>query len=112
MPVTRRLERMDTTLSDPLIGRLLDVRYRVEAPIAHGGMASVYTALDTRLDRIVALKGMHPSLARDAEFVARFIREAKAAARLSHPNYVAVYDQGADDGTVFLTMEYVEGRTL
>ncbi|MFL6238060.1 MAG: Stk1 family PASTA domain-containing Ser/Thr kinase [Actinomycetes bacterium] len=103
---------MDTTLSDPLIGRLLDGRYRVEAPIAHGGMASVYTALDTRLDRIVALKVMHPSLARDAEFVARFIREAKAAARLSHPNVVAVYDQGADDGTVFLTMEYVEGRTL
>jgi beta-lactam-binding protein with PASTA domain/tRNA A-37 threonylcarbamoyl transferase component Bud32 len=103
---------MDTTLSDPLIGRLLDGRYRVEAPIAHGGMATVYTALDTRLDRIVALKVMQPSLARDADFVARFHREAKAAARLSHPNVVAVYDQGEDDGHVFLTMEYVEGRTL
>src|SRR3954447_12315666 len=112
MPVTRRLERMDTTLSDPLIGRLLDGRYRVEAPIAHGGMASVYTALDTRLHRIVALKVMHPSLARDAEFVARFNREAKAVARLSHPNVVSVYDQGEDGGHVFLTMEYVEGRTL
>ena len=103
---------MDTTLSDPLIGRLLDGRYRVEAPIAHGGMASVYTALDTRLDRIVALKVMHPSLARDEGFVARFNREAKAAARLTHPNVVAVYDQGEDGGNVFLTMEYVEGRTL
>src|SRR3954447_8573990 len=112
MPVTRRLERMDTTLSDPLIGRLLDGRYRVEAPIAHGGMASVYTALDTRLDRIVALKVMHPSLAREKGFVERFNREAKAAARLSHPNVVSVYDQGEDGGNVFLTMEYVEGRTL
>jgi serine/threonine-protein kinase len=103
---------MDTTLSDPLIGRLLDGRYRVEAPIAHGGMASVYTALDTRLDRIVALKVMHHALARDEDFVARFNREAKAAARLTHPNVVAVYDQGEDGGNVFLTMEYVEGRTL
>jgi beta-lactam-binding protein with PASTA domain/tRNA A-37 threonylcarbamoyl transferase component Bud32 len=103
---------MDTTLSDPLIGRLLDGRYRVEAPIAHGGMASVYTALDTRLDRIVALKVMHSALARDEGFVARFNREAKAAARLTHPNVVAVYDQGEDGGSVFLTMEYVEGRTL
>jgi serine/threonine-protein kinase len=103
---------MDTTLSDPLIGRLLDGRYRVEAPIAHGGMASVYTALDTRLDRVVALKVMHPALARDAGFVERFNHEAKASARLTHPNVVAVYDQGEDGGNVFLTMEYVEGRTL
>ncbi len=75
-------------------------------------MATVYHAVDSRLDRTVALKVMHPQLAEDEEFVSRFIREAKSAARLSHPNVVAVYDQGADDGTVFLAMEHVAGRTL
>src|SRR5512142_1372912 len=75
-------------------------------------MATVYTALDTRLDRTVALKVMHPGLADDEEFVARFIREAKSAARLSHPNVVSVFDQGRDDGQAFLVMEYVPGRTL
>jgi beta-lactam-binding protein with PASTA domain len=75
-------------------------------------MATVYEAVDTRLDRTIALKVMHPGLADDRDFVARFIREAKSAARLSHPNVVAVYDQGADDGHVFLAMEYVRGRTL
>ncbi|MDX6286726.1 MAG: eukaryotic-like serine/threonine-protein kinase [Frankiales bacterium] len=103
---------MDATLSDALVGRLLDGRYRVEALIARGGMATVYTALDTRLDRIVALKVMHPQFAHDDDFVARFNREAKAAARLSHPNVVSVYDQGEDDGSIFLAMEYVQGRTL
>ncbi len=103
---------MDTTVSDPLLGRLIEGRYRVEGRVAKGGMATVYTALDTRLDRIVALKIMHPAMAEDDEFVARFIREAKSAARLSHPNVVAVYDQGTDDDLVFLAMEYVEGRTL
>src|SRR5689334_959262 len=75
-------------------------------------MATVYRALDRRLDRTVAVKVMHPALADDQEFVARFIREAKSAARLSHPNVVAVYDQGADAGVVFLVMEFVAGRTL
>ena len=75
-------------------------------------MATVYQALDSRLDRTIALKVMHPQLAEDEEFVSRFIREAKSAARLSHPNVVAVYDQGADDGDVFLAMEHVAGRTL
>src|SRR5579884_2562515 len=103
---------MDTTLTDPLVGRVLDGRYRVEARIARGGMASVYTATDTRLDRLVAVKVMHPALADDADFVARFIREAHAAARLSHPNVVNVYDQGADGDCVFLVMEYVPGHTL
>ena len=70
-------------------------------------MATVYEAHDTRLDRTVALKVMHPSLAEDEEFVARFIREARSAARLSHPNVVAVYDQGADQGHVYLAMECV-----
>jgi serine/threonine protein kinase/beta-lactam-binding protein with PASTA domain len=103
---------MDTTLQDPLLGRMLDGRYRVEQRIAAGGMATVYRALDTRLDRVVALKVMHAGLATDPDFTARFIREAKAVARLSHPNVVNVYDQGEDSGTVFLTMEYVPGWTL
>ncbi len=99
-------------MSDALVGRVLDGRYRVEARIARGGMATVYRALDTRLDRVVALKVMHQLFAENDQFVARFNREAKSAARLSHPNVVAVYDQGEDDGYVFLAMEYVQGRTL
>lgn len=84
------------TLNDPMIGALLDGRYRVEQRIAVGGMATVYRGTDTRLDRVLALKVMHPALAGDAEFTERFIREAKAVARLSHPNVVNVFDQGAD----------------
>jgi eukaryotic-like serine/threonine-protein kinase len=103
---------MDTAVTDPLVGRLLDGRYQVEGRLARGGMATVYRALDTRLDRPVALKVMHAGLAEDHAFVERFIREARSAARLSHPGVVAVYDQGEDDGTVFLAMEYVRGRTL
>ncbi|RLL66412.1 PASTA domain-containing protein [Streptomyces sp. Z26] len=103
---------MDRTLHDPLVGQVLDGRYRVEARIAVGGMATVYRAVDTRLDRVLALKVMHPSLAVDELFVDRFIREAKSAARLAHPNVVAVFDQGTDGGYVYLAMEYVAGRTL
>jgi eukaryotic-like serine/threonine-protein kinase len=103
---------VDTTVKDPLVGRVLDGRYHVVSRLARGGMATVYEAVDSRLDRTVALKVMHPGLAEDEEFVSRFIREAKSAARLSHPNVVAVYDQGADDGHVFLAMEHVPGRTL
>jgi len=103
---------VDTTVSDPIVGRVLDGRYRVGPRLARGGMATVYEAHDSRLDRIVALKVMHRSLADDEEFVTRFIREAHSAARLSHPNVVAVYDQGADQGHVFLVMELVRGRTL
>lgn len=108
----RRLGRVDTTLHDPLVGQLLDGRYRVDARIAVGGMATVYRALDTRLDRVLALKVMHPALATDATFVERFIREAKSVARLSHPNVVGVFDQGADGAYVYLAMEYVAGCTL
>lgn len=103
---------MDTTLQDPLVGRLLDGRYRIDARIAAGGMATVYRAMDTRLDRVLALKVMHPSLAADATFVDRFIREAKSAARLSHPNVVGVFDQGTYGTYVYLAMEYVAGCTL
>ncbi|MFJ3421370.1 Stk1 family PASTA domain-containing Ser/Thr kinase [Streptomyces sp. NPDC086082] len=103
---------MDTTLHDPLVGQLLDGRYRVDARIAVGGMATVYRAVDTRLDRVLALKVMHPTLAADGHFVDRFIREAKSVARLAHPNVVQVFDQGADRTYVYLAMEYVAGCTL
>ncbi len=103
---------MDATLADPLLGHLLDGRYRVESRIARGGMATVYVATDTRLDRTVAVKIMHRELASDADFVRRFIGEAKSVARLSHPNVVAVFDQGSDGEHLYLAMEYVPGRTL
>ena len=95
-----------------LTGRMLDRRYHVVSRIAHGGMATVYLATDTRLDREVALKVMHADLARDGEFVDRFIGEAKSVARLSHQNIVAVFDQGSDGQFLYLAMEYVPGPTL
>lgn len=91
---------------------MLDGRYRVDARIAVGGMATVYRALDIRLDRVVALKVMHPALAMDGSFVDRFIREAKSVARLAHPNVVQVFDQGTDGSYVYLAMEYIAGCTL
>ncbi len=97
---------------DPMLGRVLERRYEITARIARGGMASVYEATDLRLDRTVAIKIMHAGLGDDDDFAARFVREARAAARLSHPNVVAVYDQGDDDGTVFLAMELIPGHTL
>ena len=108
----RTLTCVDTTLQDPLVGQVLDGRYRVDARIAVGGMATVYRAVDTRLDRVLALKVMHPALAADGTFVDRFIREAKSVARLAHPNVVQVFDQGTDAGYVYLAMEYVAGCTL
>ena len=103
---------MESVIADGLIGRVLDRRYHVRSRIAHGGMATVYLATDTRLDRQVALKVMHAELARDEEFVSRFIGEAKSVARLSHPNIVAVFDQGSDGQSLYLAMEFVPGRTL
>jgi len=107
---------VDTTAADPLVGTLLDGRYRVGARIARGGMATVYEATDTRLDRQVAVKILHRAHADDPDFVLRFRREARAAARLAHPNVVGVFDQGCDESadgtTLFLAMEYVPGRTL
>ncbi|WP_055721931.1 Stk1 family PASTA domain-containing Ser/Thr kinase, partial [Streptomyces niveiscabiei] len=103
---------MDTTLQDPLVGQVLDGRYRVDARIAVGGMATVYRAVDMRLDRVLAVKVMHPALAADGVFVERFIREAKSVARLAHPNVVQVFDQGADGPYVYLAMEYIAGCTL
>jgi serine/threonine-protein kinase len=98
-----------------LTGELIDGRYQLIRNIAGGGMATIYEALDTRLDRKVAVKVMHPHLAQDEKFVERFIREAKAAAALSHPNIVAVQDQGWNQSgipAVFIVMEMVEGHTL
>ena len=98
-----------------LSGELIDSRYQLIRQVANGGMASIYEAMDTRLDRKVAVKIMHPHLAQDDAFVSRFIREAKAAAALSHPNIVAVQDQGWNQSgvpAVFLVMELIEGSTL
>jgi len=97
---------------DHLTGRTLEGRYRIGPRIARGGMASVYEATDLRLDRTVAVKVMHPGLGDDDEFAARFVSEARAAARLSHPNVVSVFDQGNDDGFVFLAMELIPGHTM
>jgi len=99
-------------VDSPLIGQVIDGRYEVRSLIARGGMATVYEALDLRLDRTIALKIMHPHLAHDEAFVARFEREAKAAARLTHGHVVGVYDQGRDGENVYLAMELVRGRTL
>ncbi|MGB2810697.1 MAG: protein kinase [Mycobacterium sp.] len=98
--------------SDPLVGALLDGRYRVEARIATGGMSTVYRGLDVRLDRPVALKVMDARYAGDREFLTRFQREARAIARLKSPGLVAIYDQGNDTAHPFLVMELVTGGTL
>src|SRR5690606_26801962 len=102
----------DTELADELIGTLIDGRYRVLDRLARGGMATVYTARDERLERTVALKMVHPSQAGDPTFVERFVAEARAVAKFSHPNVVAAYDQGTHQGLPYLVMEYVRGRTL
>ncbi|WP_144759482.1 Stk1 family PASTA domain-containing Ser/Thr kinase [Curtobacterium sp. 9128] len=98
--------------TDPMIGRMIDQRYRVRSRIARGGMATVYLATDVRLERRVAIKIMHGHLADDPGFRERFIQEARSAARLSHPNLVGVYDQGAEDDTAYIVMEYIPGITL
>jgi serine/threonine-protein kinase len=107
---------VDATLSDPLVGRRLDGRYRVLGRIGRGGMGVVYRAEDERLDRAVALKVLRSDLAHDPTARARFVREAKSAARIGHPGVVAVLDQGVDhEGgveTAYLVMELVDGRTL
>ncbi|HEV7962169.1 MAG TPA: Stk1 family PASTA domain-containing Ser/Thr kinase [Actinoplanes sp.] len=103
---------MDTMAADTLIGTTIDGRYRITGRVARGGMATVYTAVDDRLERTVALKIIHPSQATNIHFVDRFTDEAKTIARLTHPNVVAVYDQGRHQGLPYLVMEYVQGRTL
>ncbi|WP_091416750.1 Stk1 family PASTA domain-containing Ser/Thr kinase [Friedmanniella luteola] len=106
-----------TSVGDPLVGQVLDGRYQITQRLARGGMATVYQAVDTRLTRTVAVKVMHVGLGDDVEFAKKFDREARAAARLSHPNVVSVFDQGQavlDGHTLrpYIVMEYVEGPTL
>ncbi|WP_203717653.1 Stk1 family PASTA domain-containing Ser/Thr kinase [Asanoa siamensis] len=103
---------MDIQVADSLLGTLVDGRYRIRGRVARGGMATVYTATDERLERTVALKIIHPAQARDPQFLERFTDEAKTIARLTHPNVVAVYDQGHHAGLPYLVMEYVRGNTL
>lgn len=103
---------METSARAGLVGKTVGGRYAIQSLLARGGMATVYEAVDLRLDRRVALKIMHPHLASDPGFVARFEREAKSAARLAHPHVVGVYDQGEADGLAYLAMELIPGRTL
>ena len=98
--------------TDPLIGLLVDERYRVTRRLARGGMATVYIAQDERLERPVALKVMHPHLADSQDFVVRFRREARSAARIVHPGVVSVFDQGVITGQGFLVMELIDGTNL
>ncbi len=97
---------------DALVGRVLNGRYLIEQRIARGGMATVYRATDQRLDRVVAVKVMHSDMGDETDFMERFNREAKAAARLNHRGVVSVYDQGTDNDATYLVMEYIPGRTL
>jgi serine/threonine protein kinase/beta-lactam-binding protein with PASTA domain len=103
---------VDTVVTDPVVGLVLEGRYRLEERLARGGMSTVYAATDLRLHRTVAVKIMAEHLAHDPAFVDRFTREARATAMLSHVNVVSVSDQGSDQGLVYLVMELVRGRTL
>jgi serine/threonine-protein kinase len=103
---------MTAESNDRLVGTVLDGRYRVESRIARGGMAKVYLAEDTRLERQVAIKVMHDHLTDDGDYAAKFIREARHTARLAHPNIMSVFDQGHVDDTLYLVMEYLPGMTL
>jgi serine/threonine-protein kinase len=100
-------------ITEHLIGQLLAGRYRVDELVARGGMSEVYRGWDVRLDRRVAIKVLAGRLAADRDAVRRMEREARAVAQLGHPNVVAVYDHGEEaDGTPFLVMEWIEGRSL
>src|SRR4051812_12439506 len=93
-------------------GTVVDGRYRIKHRIGSGGMADVYCAVDQQLGRDVAVKLLHRRFAEDHEFVERFRREASSAAALQHPNVVGVFDRGEWDGTSYIAMEHLEGRTL
>ena len=103
---------MTVTGDEALVGRVLNDRYLIGDRIARGGMASVFLAVDRRLDRDVAIKVMHHGLGDDQQFTDRFVREARSAAKLNHRNVVSVFDQGRDGDVTYLVMEYVPGRTL
>src|SRR5580700_8610942 len=99
-------------MPDAVLGSVVDGRYKVVSRLGAGGMADVYLAEDEQLGRKVALKLLHRRFAEDPAFVERFRREAQAAAGLQHQNVVNVYDRGEYDGTYYIAMEYVPGRTL
>jgi serine/threonine-protein kinase len=99
-------------MAEPTEGTIIDDRYRVLSRIGTGGMADVFLAEDLQLGRQVALKILHRRFAEDTEFVERFRREASSAAGLSHPNIVSVFDRGEWDGTYYIAMEYLPGRSL
>src|SRR6187455_635393 len=99
-------------VSDTLIGSLFDGRYRIVRKLGAGGMANVYLAEDQELGRRVAIKILNDRHANDEQFVERFRREAKNAARLSHPNIVSIYDRGEAEGTYYIAMEFLDGRSL
>ena len=95
-----------------LTGTLFAERYRLERKLGSGGMADVWLAEDQELGRRVAVKILHERYASDEQFVERFRREATHAAGLSHPNIVSIFDRGVADGSYYIVMEYIEGRTL
>lgn len=97
---------------DPLVGQVLDGRYEIVAKVARGGMATVYRARDRRLSRVVAVKVMRSDLGEDDEFAAKFDREARSAAVLSHPSVVSIFDQGSSQGKPYIVMEFIEGETM
>src|ERR671924_1012672 len=99
-------------VSDTLIDTLFDRRYRIVRRLGSGGMATVYLAEDEVLGRRVAIKILSGRYANDGQFVERFRREAKSAAGLSHPNIVSIYDRGEAEGTYYIAMEHLDGRTL
>src|SRR5919106_850115 len=100
------------SVSDTMIDTLFDGRYRIVRRIGAGGMANVYLAHDQELGRRVAIKILNDRHANDEQFVERFRREAKNAAALSHPSIVSIYDRGEAEGTYYIAMEYLEGRSL
>src|SRR5919204_2406492 len=100
------------SVSDMLIDQVFDGRYRVIRKLGTGGMANVYLAEDQELGRRVAIKMLDDRHAQDDQFVERFRREAKNAAGLSHPNIVSIYDRGEAEGTYYIAMEYLDGRSL
>ncbi len=104
--------KKDEGLVNELIGRTLGSRYEIKEIVGEGGMARVYRGEDLKLSRPVAIKVLYEHFAGDAEFIRRFQQEAKAAARLSHPSIVNVYDEGEEDGVYYIIMEYLEGYTL
>src|SRR5437870_5680261 len=103
---------MAVSTGDSLIGRVFDGRYKVVRKLGAGGMANVYLAEDQDLGRRVALKILNDRHANDDSFVERFRREAKNAAGLSHPNIVSIYDRGEAEGSYYIAMEYLDGRSV